>query len=82
MDFANICIGCMKSKEQGQSVCPHCGFDERTYTAPSYVLPPYTILNGKFLVGRVLGVRRHIVGGANRTLISVKTPSRSCRIGT
>ena len=54
MDFANICIGCMKSKEQGQSVCPHCGFDERTYTAPSYVLPPYTILNGKFLVGRVL----------------------------
>ena len=27
-------------------------------------------------------VRRHIVGGANRTLISVKTPSRSCRIGT
>ena len=29
-----------------------------------------------------LGVRRHIVGGANRTLISVKTPSRSCRIGT
>ena len=30
----------------------------------------------------LLIVRRHIVGGANRTLISVKTPSRSCRIGT
>ena len=27
-------------------------------------------------------VRRHIVGGANRTLISVETPLRSCRIGT
>ena len=56
MDFANICISCMKSKKSGQSVCPHCGFDERTYTAPSYALPPYTILNGKFLVGRVLGM--------------------------
>ena len=31
---------------------------------------------------RDIVVRRHIVGGANRTLISVKTPSRSCRIGT
>ena len=27
-------------------------------------------------------VRRHFVGGANRTLISVETPPRSCRIGT
>ena len=27
-------------------------------------------------------VRRHIVGGANRTLISVKIPLRLCRIGT
>lgn len=27
-------------------------------------------------------VRRHIVGGANRTLISVKTPLRLCRTGT
>ena len=27
-------------------------------------------------------VRRHIVGGANRTLISVETPLRLCRIGT
>ena len=29
-----------------------------------------------------LTVRRHIVGGANRTLISVETPLRLCRIGT
>ena len=27
-------------------------------------------------------VRRHIVGGANRTLISVNLPSRPCRTGT
>ena len=29
-----------------------------------------------------VNVRRHIVGGANRTLISAETPPRSCRIGT
>ena len=27
-------------------------------------------------------VRRHIVGGTNRALISVETPIRLCRIGT
>ena len=29
-----------------------------------------------------MGVRRHIGGGANRTLISAEIPRRSCRIGT
>lgn len=33
-------------------------------------------------LGRKLPVRRHIVRGANRTLISVATPPRSCCIGT
>ena len=33
-------------------------------------------------VGESVDVRRHIVGGANRTLISVETPLRLCRIGT
>ena len=38
----------------------------------------------EFLDGATIGmaVRRHIVGGANRTLISVITPFRLCRIGT
>ena len=34
------------------------------------------------LYSRLLVVRRHIVGGANRTLISVKIPLRLCRMGT
>ena len=29
-----------------------------------------------------MSVRRHIVGGENRTLISVETPLRLCRTGT
>ena len=33
-------------------------------------------------MGALFIVRRHIVGGENRTLISVKTPLRLCRTGT
>ena len=32
-------------------------------------------------IEEMISVRRHIVGGTNRTLISVKTTSRLCRIG-
>ena len=56
MDFKNICINCMKEKAEGESVCQHCGFDSQTYVIPQYVLPPYTILNGKYLLGKVLGM--------------------------
>ena len=31
---------------------------------------------------QTLAVRRHIVGGANRTLFSVDLPPRLCRTGT
>ena len=31
---------------------------------------------------RTIDVRRHIVGGANRTLFSVDLPPRLCRTGT
>ena len=34
------------------------------------------------ICSRYQSVRRHIVGGENRTLISVKIPLRLCRIGT
>ncbi|MDO5346301.1 MAG: serine/threonine-protein kinase, partial [Lachnospiraceae bacterium] len=56
MDYKNICINCMHEKKDGQNVCSHCGFDMRTYVIPSYVLPPFTILNGKYLVGKVQGI--------------------------
>ena len=56
MDFKNICINCMKEKPEGENVCPHCGFASQTYVIPQYVLPPYTILNGKYLLGKVLGM--------------------------
>ena len=47
------CFGCMLIK-QNSPVCEHCGYDERKPNAP-HQLPPGTILNNQYVVGRVLG---------------------------
>lgn len=49
-----LCLGCMKKKTRG-GACPYCGFDEKEYESCMYQLPLRTILNGKYLVGKVLG---------------------------
>ena len=45
----------MREKQKNEYVCRHCGYDERKYKLRPYVLPPFTILNGKYLLGKVLG---------------------------
>ncbi len=50
----NLCMGCMQPHEGGR-FCPHCGFNESNYEVPPHHLPPKTILNGKYLVGKALG---------------------------
>lgn len=42
-------------EKTGPGPCPHCGFDESTYEVLPHHLPLGTILNGKYLVGKVLG---------------------------
>ncbi len=54
MDIERLCMGCMKELER-PGVCPHCGYDPANAKAQGHYLRPYTILNGKYLVGRVLG---------------------------
>ncbi len=49
-----LCLGCMKKKTR-EGVCPYCGFDEKEYEIRMYQLPLGTILNGKYLIGKVLG---------------------------
>ena len=49
------CMGCMNEYEDGLTVCPHCGYKQGTPAREAYQLPPETILNGRYLVGRVLG---------------------------
>ena len=46
------CYGCMK--EITQPVCEHCGWSEFDQNAP-HQLPVGTVLNEKYVVGRVLG---------------------------
>ncbi len=55
MDFNNFCYNCMKPGKPGETVCHHCGFDNAKYITKAHCLPPKTPLNGKYILGRVLG---------------------------
>ena len=68
MDYNKLCINCMHEKSNDSHVCPHCGFDDRTYTYPPYVLQPFTPLNGKYIIGKMLGA-----GGFGITYIAMDT---------
>ena len=47
----NRCMKCMR--ETDAYPCPHCGYTGRPQ--PDYALRQGTILNGKYLIGCVLG---------------------------
>ena len=51
----NICYGCMQKLEEGQEVCPFCGYDSNAPQNGEDVLPEGTVLSRKYLIGRVLG---------------------------
>jgi serine/threonine protein kinase len=50
-----LCMGCFALREQDQTACPVCGYDESAQEEPLYQLAPRSVLAGKYLVGRVLG---------------------------
>lgn len=47
-------MGCMSNKGSAK-VCPRCSWQEGTVPESPMQLPPRTILNGKYYLGRVLG---------------------------
>lgn len=49
-----ICYGCMSELEQ-EGVCPVCGFDIGSYVPETHYLSLGTVLNTRYVVGRVLG---------------------------
>lgn len=49
------CPNCFKL-HNGQTVCAHCGFDIEGYKIPENALPPFTVLEGKYMLGRTLGM--------------------------
>ena len=48
-----LCPGCFADKGN-MDVCPNCGYDESERRTP-LVLPYRVVLNGQFIVGKVLG---------------------------
>ena len=51
--MAKLCFGCMAQKKNSP-VCEYCGFDENGNNE-AHQLPVGTLLNGQYLIGRVLG---------------------------
>ena len=51
----NRCFGCMEELETENEICPHCGFDPAHCEEAEYALKPGTLLQGKYMVGKVLG---------------------------
>lgn len=54
MNPERICFGCFQEKELG-GYCPHCGFGENE-EQPYLALPLGTLLNGRYMLGKVLGM--------------------------
>ena len=56
-DPDRLCLGCMEELTHPGERCKKCGFDQKEYEKNRDVrtLPSYTILAGKYLLGRVLG---------------------------
>ena len=54
MDQKNICMSCMEEKTK-DTACPHCGWEEGSAPESALHLPPGTVLQEKYLIGRALG---------------------------
>ena len=50
----DLCLNCMQDRGPSDK-CVHCGFDITEYTVKPHHLEPFTILNGRYLLGKVLG---------------------------
>lgn len=56
VDPNRLCMGGMELLENTGVPCPKCGFSLKDYQQPENGMPPYEILNGKYLVGKVIGI--------------------------
>ncbi len=51
-EHKTLCMGCMEPLDQA-GVCPYCGYDDQT-PAPSGYLQPKTVLDNRYIVGRLI----------------------------
>ncbi|MBE5912002.1 serine/threonine protein kinase [Pseudobutyrivibrio sp.] len=54
MNINKLCMGCMNEVDNNQDICPKCGYKHGAQNS-ARGLQPQTILNGKYLVGKVIG---------------------------
>lgn len=54
MDVNNLCMKCM-NESMVNGICRDCGAGTDLVQEPAFALPVHTILNGKYLVGAVIG---------------------------
>lgn len=50
-----LCMGCMRQVESIRRVCPYCGYSENSVQIAPHHIRPRSILNGKYLIGKVIG---------------------------
>jgi len=50
-----ICMSCFAELKPGNAFCTECGYNEAEHIPAPHLLRPRTILNGKYLLGKVLG---------------------------
>ena len=55
MDMQRVCYGCFQEKPEDTPVCPCCGFSGEE-EQPFLALPMGTVLRGRYVIGKVLGV--------------------------
>ena len=55
IDTSHLCPGCMKHWEDTEHPCPRCGFSWNTYEVGERELQPFTVLGGRYLLGKKLG---------------------------
>ena len=54
-DPNRLCLGCMNEWGHPDQPCPVCGFVQKKYEKPPRWLPLKHILNGKYMIGKVIG---------------------------
>jgi serine/threonine protein kinase len=54
MNIEQLCMGCLSEKGTA-AVCPYCQWEEAAEEESRLFLPPGTVLNHRYLLGRVLG---------------------------
>ena len=51
-----FCGNCFNNSLNDHQICSICGFDDnKNYDKAPHALPPGTILNGRYIIGRTLG---------------------------